>query len=102
VAYADVVAPGAVADFNVLSWRFAAHGPDAVAAQRRSAGPGRWTVVAERVEPTETGYAVELTHESGGLYFRTLTLVTVADGLIAAFVHYLHRRLGRRDAAAAA
>ena len=41
-------APDAVSDFTVLSWRFALHGPAAMAAQRRHA---RWAPRPGRTGP---------------------------------------------------
>lgn len=84
----DLFAPDVVTDFNVPSWRFALRGPQALAAQRHEAGAGPWKIVVEQVRPTDDGYAIELTHEHGGEYYRTLSLITEADGRIMRFVHY--------------
>lgn len=81
-------AADAVADFNVPSWRFTLRGPQALADQRNEAGPGPWKIVVEHVRSTEDGFVIELSHEHGGEYYRTLTLVLLRDGLIAEFVHY--------------
>ncbi len=83
-----VFADDAVMDFNVPSWRFAARGRAAIAAQRHQAGPGAWEVVVDRAEPTPSGFVVELHHSHSGEYYRTLSLVTVVNGHITEIVHY--------------
>src|SRR5581483_6506186 len=83
-----VWADDAVMDFNVPSWRFVARGVDAIVAQRHHAGPGPWKVSVDRAEPTSNGFAVELHHAHGNEYYRTLSLVTVANGRISEVIHY--------------
>ena len=87
-ARSAVFADDAVMDFNVPSWRFAARGRAAIAAQRQHAGPGAWQVGVDRAEPTPNGFVVELHHSHSGEYYRTLSLVTVVNGHIAEVVHY--------------
>lgn len=96
----DAFAPDCVGDFNVPGWRYPVEGAAALAAHRREAGPGRWTVQVDRAEPTPTGYVVELSHAHGGEYYRTLSLVTVAEGRIAEFVHYCTGNWGAEARAA--
>ncbi|GIH05217.1 hypothetical protein Rhe02_32840 [Rhizocola hellebori] len=93
----DVFATDAVIDFNVPSWRFSSRGPAAIAQQRHAAGPGPWQVVVDRAEPTPRGFVVELHHAHADQYYRTLSLVTVANGRILEVVHYC---TGNWDAAA--
>jgi ketosteroid isomerase-like protein len=89
------VAPDAFAadvffDMNVPSWRYQIQGHEAAARLFHSDEPARMHV--GRVAQTADGFVVETDYETSehgaAVYHRSVSLVTVHDGLITEVVHY--------------
>ncbi len=84
--------PDVFLDLTVPQWRLQGAGVDAVVAIRRNSHPARGRVPRWRVDPTPTGFVLELEerwHDAhGDWYCREMARADVVDGAIAAVSVY--------------
>jgi hypothetical protein len=86
----DAFAEDVFFDMNVPSWRYQLEGHDAAAGLFHSDEPARVRVGA--VTATAAGFVAETDYDTvehgAPLYYRSISVVTVQDGLISSVVHY--------------
>jgi hypothetical protein len=87
-----VVAPQALFDINVPTWRFQVEGPEAFVEWLKGYTSSGYQLSLRHVVPTSEGFVAEIegTYEPHGheLYFRNLIACRVTGGLIDEVIYY--------------